>query len=46
MTRFVAKELAPAHWFTITAAQRDFGYQPQITLDEGLKRLKIWLTDR
>jgi nucleoside-diphosphate-sugar epimerase len=44
MTRFVAKELATAHWFTIDAARRDFGYQPQITLDEGLNRLKLWLT--
>jgi 2-alkyl-3-oxoalkanoate reductase len=46
MTRFVAKELATAHWFDISAARRDFGYQPQVTLDEGLKRLKLWLTDR
>lgn len=43
MTRFVAKELATAHWFNIAAARRDFGYQPQVTLDEGLKRLKYWL---
>jgi len=43
MTRFVAKELATAHWFDISAARRDFGYQPEITIDEGLKRLKVWL---
>lgn len=40
MTRFVARELATAHWFDITAARRDLGYQPRISIDEGLRRLK------
>ena len=44
MTRFVAKELATAHWFNISAASRDFGYQPEITIDEGLQQLQQWLT--
>ena len=43
MTRFVAKELATAHWFDISAACRDFGYQPEITIDEGLQQLQQWL---
>lgn len=43
MTRFVAKELSTAHWFDIGAARRDFGYDPQVTIDEGLRRLCIWL---
>jgi nucleoside-diphosphate-sugar epimerase len=43
MTRFVAKELATAHWFDISAARRDFGYQPEITVDEGLQQLQHWL---
>lgn len=43
MTRFVARELATAHWFDISAARRDLGYAPQISIDEGLKRLKVWL---
>jgi len=45
MTRFVAKELATAHWFDISAARRDFGYQPQVTLDEGLVQLQHWLAE-
>jgi nucleoside-diphosphate-sugar epimerase len=45
MTRFVAKELATAHWFDISAARRDFGYQPEVTIDDGLKRLKLWLAN-
>jgi nucleoside-diphosphate-sugar epimerase len=43
MTRFVAHELASAHWFSIAAAQRDFGYQPEISINEGLIRLRTWL---
>jgi nucleoside-diphosphate-sugar epimerase len=39
MTRFLAKELASAHWFDITAARRDLGYEPTVSLDEGLRRL-------
>lgn len=43
MTRFVARELATAHWFDISAARRDLGYAPQISIDEGMKRLQEWL---
>jgi nucleoside-diphosphate-sugar epimerase len=43
MTRFVAHELATAHWFDISAARRDLGYDPQVSIDEGLKRLREWL---
>jgi len=44
MTRFVAREMATAHWFDISAARRDLGYKPQISIDEGLKRLAKWLS--
>lgn len=39
MTRFLARQLATAHWFDISAARRDLGYVPQVGLDEGLRRL-------
>jgi nucleoside-diphosphate-sugar epimerase len=42
MTRFVAKQLSTAHWFDLTAAKRDLGYQPKVTTAEGLERLKEW----
>ncbi len=44
MTRFVAKELATSHWFDISAARRDIGYEPEISIEDGLKRLKKFLT--
>ena len=43
MTRFVARELSTAHWFDISAARRDLGYAPPVSIDEGLERLKRWL---
>jgi nucleoside-diphosphate-sugar epimerase len=46
LTRFVARELATAHWFDIGAARRDLGYEPKVSLDEGLRRLAIWLNGR
>jgi len=39
MTRFLAKQLSTAHWFDISAARRDLGYKPKISIEEGLKRL-------
>lgn len=43
LTRFVARELSTAHWFDIGAARRDLGYEPEVSLDEGLERLKVSL---
>lgn len=35
MTRFVAKEMATDHWFDITAARRDLGYAPRVSMAAG-----------
>jgi nucleoside-diphosphate-sugar epimerase len=39
MTRFVTKEMATDHWFDLTAARRDLGYHPLITIAVGVKEL-------
>jgi nucleoside-diphosphate-sugar epimerase len=39
MTRYVAKQLSTSHWYDISAAKRDLGYHPVVSLQEGLKRL-------
>ncbi len=39
MTRFVASELAKDHWFDISAARRDLGYQPRVSMAQGMQRL-------
>jgi nucleoside-diphosphate-sugar epimerase len=40
LTRFLVRELSTAHWFDLTAAQRDLGYSPKVSLEEGLRRLQ------
>jgi 2-alkyl-3-oxoalkanoate reductase len=40
MTRFVARQLGTAHWFDISAARRDLGYEPKVSIDEGMRRLR------
>jgi len=40
MTRFLARELSSAQWFNINAARRDLGYEPSVTIAEGMKRLE------
>jgi nucleoside-diphosphate-sugar epimerase len=43
MTRFLAAQLATSHYFDISAARRDFGYEPRISMVQGMERLKTWL---
>jgi nucleoside-diphosphate-sugar epimerase len=43
MTRFVARQLATSHWYDLTAAKRNLGYSPIVTVDDGLARLRDWL---
>jgi nucleoside-diphosphate-sugar epimerase len=40
MTRFLATQMSTSHWFDISAARRDLGYEPTISIEEGLKRWK------
>ena len=42
MTRFLAEQLSTTHFYDISAARRDFGYQPKVTILEGMKRLGDW----
>ncbi|HEY5497173.1 MAG TPA: hypothetical protein VIK19_02450, partial [Syntrophales bacterium] len=43
MTRFLAEELSTSHWFDISAARRELKYEPQVSMEEGLRRLQAWL---
>jgi len=42
VTRWSAEQLSTAHWFDISAARRDLGYEPAVSMDEGLRRLSAW----
>ncbi len=39
MTRFIAAELAKDHWFNLTAARRDLGYVPRVSMAAGTVEL-------
>ena len=39
MTRFLALQLGKSHYFNIDRARRDFGYEPRVSLAEGMRRL-------
>ena len=39
MTRFLAAQLATDHYFDISAAKRDFGYEVSVSTEEGMRRL-------
>jgi nucleoside-diphosphate-sugar epimerase len=38
-TRFVVSQLSTSHWYDISAAKRDLGYAPAVSVEEGLRRL-------
>jgi nucleoside-diphosphate-sugar epimerase len=45
MTRFLARELSTAHWYNISAARRDLSYEPEVSFEEGIARLREWLAE-
>jgi nucleoside-diphosphate-sugar epimerase len=46
LTRFLAAQLGTSHHFNIGAARRDFGYEPRVSMAEGMNKLGAWLTSR
>jgi 2-alkyl-3-oxoalkanoate reductase len=43
MSRFLAAQLSTSHWFDISAARNELGYQPRVSTAEGMQRLAEWL---
>ena len=39
ITRFAVDQMGTAHWFNTSAAERDIGYRPEISIAEGLAKL-------
>ncbi len=40
LTRFVISELSTSHWFDISAAQKDLGYTPRVSITRGMVKLR------
>jgi len=43
VTRFMVEELTTAHWYDNSAARRDLGYKPIVSMEEGMIRLQQWI---
>ncbi|MEW5722948.1 MAG: NAD-dependent epimerase/dehydratase family protein [Thermodesulfobacteriota bacterium] len=39
LTRFLARQFSTDHWFDLSAAKRDLGYEPKVTIEAGLRKL-------
>lgn len=43
MTRFLAEQLAKSHYFSNENIQKDLGYEPLVSIAEGMQRLLEWI---
>jgi nucleoside-diphosphate-sugar epimerase len=43
MSRWMVRQLTTSRWFDIGAARRDLGYEPRVSVEEGMRHLKAWL---
>ena len=43
MTRFLAEQLAKAHYFSSARAKEDLGYTPIVSTEQGIKLLVKWI---
>jgi nucleoside-diphosphate-sugar epimerase len=43
LTRWSAEQLSTSHWYDISAARRDLGYEPLVSIAEGLALLRKYL---
>ncbi len=45
ITEYAAVSLATTHTYDLTAARRDLAYNPQVSVEEGTRRIIAWLKD-
>ena len=43
LTKFLVDTLTTAHWFDISAAKRELGWQPRVRIEDGMSRLAHWI---
>ncbi len=46
LTSFLAEQLATAHWFDQRETREALRWRPQVSIDEGLARLRDWFKSR
>jgi len=45
LTSFIVRELCSHHWFNITEAKEKLGYSPRFSHEEGMKLLKLYISE-
>ena len=46
MSPWIVRQLTSSRWFDISAARRDLGYEPRVSLEDGMRRLKAWIEEQ
>lgn len=46
LTRFLAEQLGTAHWFDQRSVRDELGWEPSVTIDDGLGRLAAWFDEQ
>jgi nucleoside-diphosphate-sugar epimerase len=44
ITLFIAQQLSTSHWYDISAARRDFGYEVEVSFEMGMERVRAWVS--
>jgi nucleoside-diphosphate-sugar epimerase len=44
LTLFLAQQLSTSHWYNMAAAKKDFGYEPEVSISQGMERLRNWVS--
>ncbi|PIR19413.1 MAG: 3-beta hydroxysteroid dehydrogenase, partial [Elusimicrobia bacterium CG11_big_fil_rev_8_21_14_0_20_64_6] len=43
LTKFLVNTLTTAHWFDISAAKRELGWEPRVKIEDGMVRVAKWI---
>lgn len=43
LTRFLVGALTTSHWFDISAAKRELGWEPKVRIEDGMARVAHWI---
>jgi len=46
MTRFAIRYMCTHHYFSIEKAKRELGYDPKVSIVEGVDRTVAWLREQ
>jgi nucleoside-diphosphate-sugar epimerase len=45
LNRWMVRQLTTSRWFDISAARQDLAFEPRVSMEDGMTRLKVWVLD-